>query len=375
MIPPIMMMRAWRRTAPVSSARRLRGLILATCAFVLTVMASVEVAGQAAPGVTASLPTLAPVLEPVTPAVVNISVASEAPAETNPLLRDPRFRRYLEVPDAPKVLSAGSGVIVDAAAGYILTNHHVVENAGEIIVTLKDGRRLPAQPVGSDPATDIALLRVSAKKLTAVEIGDSDRLRVGDYVIAIGNPFGLGQTVTSGIVSALGRSGLSKEGYEDYIQTDASINPGNSGGPLITLDGKLAGINTAILSPGGGNIGIGFAVPSNIAKAVMAQLISHGEVRRGRLGVAIADLTPDLAAKLGLGEIRGALIAQVERGSPAQKAGLETGDVVLAFNGKPIQGSTHLRNCIGLTPIGTAVTLTVRHGAAEREVRVAISGS
>lgn len=198
-------------------------------------------------------------------------------------------------------MSAGSGVIVDASKGYVLTNHHVIDGGAEISVTLKDGRQLAAKLVGSDKETDIALLQIEAKNLAAIEIGDSNALKVGDYVVAIGNPFGLGQTVTSGIVSALGRSGLNIEGYEDFIQTDASINPGNSGGALVSLDGKLIGVNTAILSPAGANVGIGFAVPSNMAASVMDQLITHGKVQCGRLGIGIQDLTPDLAEALKLG--------------------------------------------------------------------------
>src|SRR4051794_33074089 len=272
------------------------------------------------------VPTLAPLLEQVTPAVVNIAVLSRSPEQDNPMLRDPFFRRFFGLPETAKPqISAGSGVIVDARGGYVLTNHHVVKDAEQIAVTLKDGRRLQGKLVGSDAATDIALLKVEGDNLIALSLGDSDALRVGDYVMAIGNPFGLGQTVTSGIVSALGRTGLNIEGYEDFIQTDASINPGNSGGPLLTFDGKLVGINTAILSPGGGNIGIGFAVPVNIAKAVITQLINYGEVRRGRLGVIIGDLSPELAARLGLGEVSGAVVAQIEPGSAAKKAGLEAG--------------------------------------------------
>lgn len=252
------------------------------------------------------LPTLAPLLAEVTPAVVNISVESRQTDDLNPLFNDPFFRRFFDLQPMPqepqprRQMSAGSGVIFDAGAGYVLTNHHVVENGDRIVVTLKDRRQFDATLIGSDPGTDIALLKIEAEGLTALDMGDSDRLQVGDYVLAIGNPFGLGQTVTSGIVSALGRSGLNIEGFEGFIQTDASINPGNSGGALVTLDGRLIGINTAIIAPSGGNVGIGFAVPANMAAAVVAQLIEFGEVQRGTLGVMIQDFTPDLAEALGI---------------------------------------------------------------------------
>ncbi len=313
------------------------------------------------------IPSLAPVLEKITPAVVNISVTSAAPVQQNPLLQDPFFRRFFNLPDSvPQArprMSAGSGVIVDARRGYVLTNNHVIENATDIAVTLKDRRQFKAKLIGRDPETDIALLQIEARDLTALVVGNSDKLRVGDFVLAIGNPFGLGQTVTSGIVSALGRSGLNIEGYEDFIQTDASINPGNSGGGLVNLRGELVGINTAIVAPAGGNVGIGFAVPTNMAKAVMDQLVSFGEIRRGRLGIAIQDVTPDLAEALRLDRPTGAVITNVERGSSAERAGLASGDVIVAVNRDPIDGASDLRNQIGLAPIGEKIELElIREG-------------
>lgn len=320
-------------------------------------------------------PTLAPLLEKITPAVVNVAVVSRVSVEQNPLFRDPFFRRFFnlpdELPDRERV-SAGSGVIVDAAKGYILTNHHVIEKADEIRITLKDRRTFEAELVGSDPGTDIALLKIEPQNLTAVPLGDSDALKVGDFVIAIGNPFGLGQTVTSGIVSALGRSGLNIEGYEDFIQTDASINPGNSGGALVNLKGELVGINTAIIGPAGGNVGIGFAVPSNMARAVVDQLLRYGEVRRGRLGVSIQDLTPDLAEAMGLDTKRGAVVIEVEPDSPAARAGLRAGDVIVAVDGRHLRGSADLRNRIGLVPVGEKVTIEFLRDGRSRTVTVAV---
>ena len=255
---------------------------------------------------------------------------------------------------------------MDAERGYVLTNNHVIARADKITVGLKDGRRLKAKLLGADPEADIALLQVPAEDLVAVSMGDSDALQVGDFVVAIGNPFGLGQTVTSGIVSALGRSGLGIEGYEDFVQTDAAINPGNSGGALIDLRGRLVGINTAIVGPSGGNIGIGFAIPVNMARKIMEQLATYGTVSRGQLGVVVQDLTPELAEAFGLDISRGAVISEVVPDSSANKAGLERGDVVTAVNGAPIKGAAHLRNRVGLLRLGETVELEV---VRKREIR------
>ena len=314
-------------------------------------------------------PTLAPLLREVTPAVVSIIVEGQTQTPTNPLLNDPFFERFFGGPSEPRVIprqGAGSGVIIDADSGYIVTNHHVIAEADTVTVYLADRRQYEAEIIGSDEGTDIALLKIDAPNLTELILGDSDTLQVGDFVLAIGNPFGLGQTVTSGIVSALGRGGINADGYEDFIQTDASINPGNSGGALIDLNGELVGINSAIIAPAGGNVGIGFAVPANMASSVIEQLLEFGEVRRGRLGVTVSDLTPDLIEGLDLDVTRGAVISEVVPNSPAERAGLKPGDVIVEFNGNEVDGSADLRNTVGLVRLDSdAEVVYLREGRRE----------
>ncbi len=329
---------------------------------------------QSAAGPGGALPSLAPVVNQTAAGVVNISTLSRGAEADNPMFNDPFFRRFFGAPDRPREAQAsGSGVIVDAGKGYVLTNHHVIKGANKIVVTLRDRREFTAKLIGSDPATDIALLQIPSERLTAVRVGESDGLQVGDYVLAIGNPFGVGQTVTSGIVSALGRAGLNIEGFEDFIQTDASINPGNSGGALINLRGELIGINTAIIGPSGGNVGIGFAVPTNMAMRVMDQLARFGEVKRGGIGIAaVGEVNQEIAKEQKLPAIEGAVINTVISGSPADKAGLKKGDVVVTANGRNVRTGYDLRNVQGLTPIGQTLDLSIiRHGQ-QRNLRITI---
>ncbi len=319
--------------------------------------------------------TLAPVLEKVTPAVVSVAVATRIPGDDNPLLRDPFFRRYFGVPERGnerQAMSAGSGVIIDAKKGLVVTNHHVIANAETITVTAKDGRQFKAKLIGSDEATDIGLLEIDPSRLTELALSDSDQLQIGDVVLAIGNPFGLGQTVTSGIVSALGRAGLGSEKYENFIQTDAPINPGNSGGALINSKGELVGINTAILAPAGGNVGIGFAVPTSMVRTVVDQLLKHGTVRRGRIGITVQTVTADIATALGVPVERGAVIGSVEKGSPAEQAGLKSGDLITAINGRPIADANDVRNRIGLSERGTVVEMTFYRKEKLQTVKMSI---
>ncbi|CZZ91259.1 protease [Bordetella ansorpii] len=348
----------WAATPSVLRRRMLAALCVAACAPVMpAARAALPPVADGAP-----LPSLAPMLESTMPSVVSIVALGSNQEAAG-------FGRMLNRARQ----SSGSGVIVDAAQGYVLTNHHVVRGAQTIRVSLQDGRTLPAKVLGSDPDTDIAVLRIQADRLQALPLADSSGLRVGDFVVAIGNPYGLGQSVSSGIVSALDRSSLRAAGYQNFIQTDASINPGNSGGALVNLRGELVGINTMIYTPSGGNVGLGFAIPSNLAGDVMRQLLAHGRVLRGTLGLDVLDLNPSLAKQLGFApSATGVVVTRINDGAPAQQAGVLARDVIIALDGKPIATSQQLHNAEGLLPVGQQVRLTLRRAGRQMEVTLRI---
>ncbi|MDZ3821968.1 MAG: trypsin-like peptidase domain-containing protein [Pseudoxanthomonas sp.] len=343
-------------------------------------LADVLVAPARAAGLPAAvdgqpIPSLAPMLERVMPAVVNVYTASRVQVRPSPFMDDPFFRHFFGIPDMPRERverSLGSGVIVDAGRGLVVTNHHVIEAADDISVTLADGRTLVAERVGADPATDIAVIRIPAEGLVALPLAQREPLRVGDFVVAVGNPFGLGQTVTSGIVSALGRGGLDGRGVQNFIQTDASINPGNSGGALVNLRGELVGINTAIYSRSGDSAGIGFAIPSTLTASVLDQLVEQGAVRRGSLGVEVQDLDAALAASLGAATGAGVAVTRIQAGGTAARAGVQVGDVITALNGTPVRSGRELRALEGMLPGGGEVALVVLRDGRERRLAGAL---
>ncbi|EAS1967757.1 serine endoprotease DegQ [Salmonella enterica] len=324
-----------------------------------------------------TLPSLAPMLEKVLPAVVSVKVEGTA-AQSQKVPEE--FKKFFgeDLPDQPSqpFEGLGSGVIIDAAKGYVLTNNHVINQAQKISIQLNDGREFDAKLIGGDDQSDIALLQIqNPSKLTQIAIADSDKLRVGDFAVAVGNPFGLGQTATSGIISALGRSGLNLEGLENFIQTDASINRGNSGGALLNLNGELIGINTAILAPGGGSIGIGFAIPSNMAQTLAQQLIQFGEIKRGLLGIKGTEMTADIAKALKLNVQRGAFVSEVLPNSGSAKAGVKSGDVIISLNGKPLNSFAELRSRIATTEPGTKVKLGLLRDGKPLEVEVTLDSN
>lgn len=367
--------------------------ILSVSAVVLALLAGatqlpVSTNALSASALQQGIPSLAPMLREVTPAVVSIRTSRRVNPDRRFLFnrRVPEeLQRYFDFnresplqdrQSLPRRQGAGSGVIIDAQQGYIVTNHHVVEEADQIDVTLQDGRRFIAQPLGSDEGTDIALLKIEADNLQALDFADSDSAAVGDFVVAVGNPFGIGQTVTAGIISALDRSGIDNDRYEDFIQTDAAINVGNSGGALVDMEGRLLGINAAIISSnGGGSDGIGFAVPSNMVSAVLEHLERDGEVRRGVLGVQISDNSPQLAQTLELASSSGALVTRVLPDSAAEVAGIKVYDIITAIDEKPVSSGRELRNLVGLIRQGAAVQLDVLRGTTELSLTATIGNS